>query len=557
MISDKWSYFKKKWNNFKKKRCDKLNVYKESFFTKKRSILLWIGLIIGAIIVVSLGAGSDYKNIDESYAVNFLNVNAAILVTILAVTMSFTLLGLQFLAKSHTPRALGAYLKDKVIWGFPTLYVSLITLSMFSVTYPVILPPSVLIEYAFFGTFFSLAYLICFIYYTVKKIQPEKIISDTYKNIQSENPDLIVNNEGKLDSTDLGFRPFIILEQTLLKSVNNNDIVSFDLGMGKMGELLYKWLKQVQEKNKKEIEKKEKEIKDKEIAMEKNVNKIIGIAKKVKEIPINEFLKKTVLDEIVIKMIELRWNDIKIKVNENKIKINEIEKIEKIDTKNSDEEYVKKQKLESELHELESELHELESDMYVLESLLQELKLKLKLKSELDELDLELDKLDLELDLKSEYINSFFFRIFSQIFTECVTHHREQFIIQYQDQLFEHIIMMVKYKNIKAIDNFWDTLEHVSEKIFKLDMTYASDSFIKNIRELMNEEFEMIHVLETSIDKHSMDKIKEDTFMKMDFGDMHRSPIDMRKARKELKINMHIYNALAYDQFTTLKALEV
>ena len=195
-----------------------------------------------------------------------MNVNAEILVTILAVTMSFTLLGLQFLATSYTPRILGRYLKDKGVLGFVVLYVGLITFSMLAVTFPEIFQGiihlGVLIQYVFLGTIYSLIYLICFIYYTIKKIQPEEIISDTVKNIQDNDWEVIVKYKGVLDSTENKFKPFIILEQTLLKSVINNDIVSFDKGMKEMGIFLKNWLKQIEDETSDKIKEKENEIKD-------------------------------------------------------------------------------------------------------------------------------------------------------------------------------------------------------------------------------------------------------------------------------------------------------
>ncbi len=350
---------------------DKTNFYKKPFFITKKSIPLWIGSVTSTIILV-FSFGVYFKIDDKSHAIDFLNLNAELLVTVLAVTMSFTLLGLQFLAESYTPRALGTYLKDKVIYGFPVLYVSLITLSLFSVTFPSILNPIEFMQYAIIGTVFSLVYLIAFVYYVITKIQPEKVMADTANNIQSKDWKVIVKNEGVLNISLSKFRPFIIFEQTLLKAVNNNDLFSFVYGTEYLFKLLNTWLAEIQ----KEFETNEKQD-----------------AENLKE-------------------------------------------CEKFD------EYKNLRKLRND----------------------------------------------------SDFVYTFFFRLFSQLFAECITHHREQFIIQYQSYMFNQLTKMYDYKNVHAMNDFWDQIEYVGQKIFELEMVSASDAFIRNMRNLMKREFETVKV---------------------------------------------------------------
>ena len=102
----------------------KSSFYKKPFFITKKSIPVWISSVFVATALIFF-FGTYFEITDQTHAVNFLSVNAELLVTILAVTMSFTLLGLQFLAESYTPRSVGTYLKDKVIYGFPILYIFL------------------------------------------------------------------------------------------------------------------------------------------------------------------------------------------------------------------------------------------------------------------------------------------------------------------------------------------------------------------------------------------------------------------------------------------------
>ena len=97
-------------------------VDKTPYFIQRKSVPIWMG-IVGIFIIILVLFGKEYQLKDEGQAL--LTLSAELLVTILAVTMSFTLLGLQFLAEAYTPRSLAAYLRDKVVYGFPILYLIL------------------------------------------------------------------------------------------------------------------------------------------------------------------------------------------------------------------------------------------------------------------------------------------------------------------------------------------------------------------------------------------------------------------------------------------------
>ncbi len=454
-------------SDFKEKIFDISNRYKESWFITKQ-FRNWCIVSIPYLIAGAFFFRLHSKITDEAYAIDFLNVNAEILVTILAVTMSFTLLGLQFLAKSYTPRAIGEYLRDKVIFGFPIIYGALIGLSMYSVTIGVTDPGGILhpiewIPYAFLGTVFSFAYLIYFIYYVSEKIQPEKMINDTAKNIQENDWKVIVDYKGKLVSIVKEIKRFIILEQTLLKSVINNDIISFEQGIEILSNTLNEWLEKIRK----------------------------------------EFKEMRKIEDDIIKLEE------KIKKKDN--------------TENSDEEQKK-----------------------------------------IIELKKELELLKKEFVLYSYYVYSFFFRIFSQLFAECETHHRELFIIKYQKQLFDLMIKMYEeenddYRDISAVDYFWDELEHIGKKIIELDMMSASSFFIENLHELMKKEFETIHTRDSL--KIKMDEIKIADIMDKKRAEnenktsteKYQQPMIIDIVKSVSEDDAHIYKVLVHDQLSMLK----
>lgn len=217
---------------------------------RKWSIPFWIASVAGAIIIVSQ-FGSLFALTDEDSAIAFLNTNAGLLATILAVTLSFMLLGLQFLAESYTPRALAGFMKDRVVYGFLILYITLIALSMVSTIFPSLLAPSQYVQYAIIGTLFSLVYLAAFVYHVVRRIQPENLIRHTLADVKDDEVlNQIIEHEGSMVVLLPAFKPFIILEQTLIKAISNDDIFSFVQGIEPLYVKLDAYLKKLYDKHK-------------------------------------------------------------------------------------------------------------------------------------------------------------------------------------------------------------------------------------------------------------------------------------------------------------------
>jgi hypothetical protein len=226
------------------------------FFIRRKSLPIWISGIAIFLIAVSL-YGPYHEIKDEKEARSFLNTNAALLTTTLAVTMSFTILGIQFLAESYTPRAISGYLKDKVVFGFPVVYIALIALNLLSSGIPSILPPAKFVQYAIGGTIFSLIYLVAFIYYVIDKIQPESIIREISEGMESELWKEILKSHGIFDISSEKLKPFVILQQTMNKAVVNSDIFSFTDGLALSFNRLGNYLSEAE----KEFEKNSSELK--------------------------------------------------------------------------------------------------------------------------------------------------------------------------------------------------------------------------------------------------------------------------------------------------------
>lgn len=304
-------------------------------------------------IIITFVFGQHFEITDESRASTFLVTNAELLVTILAVTMSFTVLGLQFLAESYTPRALARYLRDKIIVGFPVLYIILISLNLISAAVPMIIPPIKFLQFAVIGTIFSLVYLVAFVYHVIRKIQPERVIFETSNDILSDVWKQIIRYGGRVDLSSSALRPFIVLEQIMVKAVTNNDIFSFAHGLDI-------WFRQ------------------------------LGIY----------------LDEI---------------------------------------------------------------------------------QKEFDS-----DKDPRKRMQNSYFISEFFFKLFTPLISESLSHGREQFIIQYQWHMFKQMTSLYKYRNHHTIGDFWKQLDYLGHKIFNAEMISAANSYISQLHMFMKLELETL-----------------------------------------------------------------
>ena len=175
------------------------------------------------------------SNLDEKNAYDFIYANIQILVTIFAVTLGATLLGLQFRAQSYTMLALIKAMKNHVVYGFILIFLSLIIFNMFAVIFPFIFFPiddiSILASLAMIGTIFSVICLIGYVYYMIKKVQPLEILSD----VQQEMEKISWNDNGLIikpdDNEDEMMKWYDIWEQIMTRSVELDNRYVFRQGM--------------------------------------------------------------------------------------------------------------------------------------------------------------------------------------------------------------------------------------------------------------------------------------------------------------------------------------
>lgn len=180
----------------------------------------------------------------------FFSTNIEILVTIFAVTLGVTLLGLQFRAQSYTMLALVRYIRDKTVYGFVTIFVGLISMNMFFMIRVGYVEDAILqiILYGMSaGTVFSLCYLVWYIYYMVEKIQPGHILKYIEQDIQNIPVDSILKN----DKRSREFEAFQMWEQVTIRAATDDNEYVFSRGMELIFEKRDEYIKSLNDEVKK------------------------------------------------------------------------------------------------------------------------------------------------------------------------------------------------------------------------------------------------------------------------------------------------------------------
>lgn len=123
-----------------------------------------------------LGPFQNILVVSPPVAREFLTVNVEILVTALTVTLGVTLLGMQFKAQSHTMISLGESLKNKAVYGFVALFLSMIVSSLLIMLADLDYVQSHAVYPLAFGTSASMLYLVLYVYHVTNELQPNVII---------------------------------------------------------------------------------------------------------------------------------------------------------------------------------------------------------------------------------------------------------------------------------------------------------------------------------------------------------------------------------------------
>lgn len=202
-----------------------------SVFAKK-AVPFWAGGFVATSLLIMI-YGHVLSPESHERATSFLSTNIEILVTMLTVTMGVTLLGLQFRAQSYTMMALILYVKDRIIYGFIIVFVTLIIYNMAALSIHEIDPRDA-VPFAFVGTSFSLFYLVGYVYYMVHQIQPVQMMNHIQIRMKKLVADDIIRQESAHEKTEL----FHVWEQIMLKAVDTDNLYVFRRGTDIVYEVL-------------------------------------------------------------------------------------------------------------------------------------------------------------------------------------------------------------------------------------------------------------------------------------------------------------------------------
>ncbi len=208
----------------------------------KKAVPFWIAGFAVTCAMLQIFGGDHLRPGSPEEAIAFITVNVEILVTMLTVTMGVTLLGLQFRAQSYTMMALVRYIKDRVVYGFISVFTALIVFSMSVMIIPGIDPVAVS-PFAFAGTSFSIVYLIGYVYYMVHEIQPTRTMAHIKTQIDGiRTSEMIPDIMAGRDTESGWIERFVVWEQIMLRAVETDNLYVYRTGLDVIFDKLHRCL---------------------------------------------------------------------------------------------------------------------------------------------------------------------------------------------------------------------------------------------------------------------------------------------------------------------------
>lgn len=207
----------------------RLNIYTQKLLRSKleSKILLGSGMLIVIFLIIDYLSPELFLN-DLENPSDTLTTNANILATIFAITISLTLLGLQYLSESLTPRIVLSFIKSKFITGLLLSYIFSILINIFVISFPKMIEARNFVYYSYLLLIWCVLYLTSYLFYMIRKIQPTSALYEIDKQIPFGYDKIIIHklNQGLINLPDEQDK-FIDLEQIVIKTIRNNDFFSF------------------------------------------------------------------------------------------------------------------------------------------------------------------------------------------------------------------------------------------------------------------------------------------------------------------------------------------
>jgi hypothetical protein len=183
-------------------------------------------IYVGIVLLVFFFLVPHYFQLkpDPTAAASLLVSYSELLTTIFAITISVTLIAVQYLAETYTPRSVTGYFNDSFFAGFIFLYVFSISLDLSVASFPQTFQPSIFVWGSLVLLLFCLVYLVAYPFHVISKLQPARALERIDARIPSNFFQIITQApywSGNI--TDSNKEPFIILEQMIIRSIRDND----------------------------------------------------------------------------------------------------------------------------------------------------------------------------------------------------------------------------------------------------------------------------------------------------------------------------------------------
>jgi hypothetical protein len=207
----------------------------------------WVVILSGlALATVCFVTVSYYPpaEISSSDARALLISLAEILTTILAISVSLLIVGLQFISESYTPRALKTFFEDPIFIGYLAVYAT----SIFSILASLavgFVPLQTFRVCAVFVTVFCVVYLLVLLFRIPSLLRPSYVIQRLGRKVPKHFCEDLVKHEGR-SLRGMEDESLLAIDQTVIRSIVQDELQAFLAGLRYLNSVLRKFLTQTE-----------------------------------------------------------------------------------------------------------------------------------------------------------------------------------------------------------------------------------------------------------------------------------------------------------------------
>jgi len=206
-----------------------------------------IGMLGLVVCVIWLMVISKYPpaEVSPTEARSTLLALIGILATILAISISLFMVSIQFVSETYTPRIVKTLMEDPIFRGYVGEYAISISLIVFSLTLGFFPPQTALIlaHLLFLVSFF---FLLIFLFHAPNLLHPSRTLERLAKKVPTDFCEQVIDRmQGRAFVLRDEDEPVIAIEQTLVRTVDQNDFSTFLRGIEYLESILTGFLHRI------------------------------------------------------------------------------------------------------------------------------------------------------------------------------------------------------------------------------------------------------------------------------------------------------------------------